>query len=497
MMEIEQPVTTIPIRRTDWLDRPLASFVTLDRATLVLGAILLLTVVSRFWDLGSRALHHDESLHAVYSYYLYDQGRYIHEPLMHGPVLFHLTALGYWLFGDSDFTARLWPAILGVVTAWLPWKYRSWLGEKGALFTSFLVLISPSILYYSRFIREDIFALTWTAIIVYGLYKYLEGGEDFHLYVMTAGWALLFSQKEISFLFAFIFWTFLALVLLLRRIGRLGPRVPLREAREWHILVLLGALLLPHATALVLHLPTRLNEALGLALPNLDPGTVGGNSETSVFNSAATWPTTYKIRAYLTALLLGLAGFGLAARLWSWRKFLVVLTIFYTIFLLFHTTFLTNLHGVGSGMIGALGYWIEQHEVQRGEQPWYYYSMLLPLYEFLPLLLGLGGAAIVLARRRNGTISPEVGEPHHLNTRALWPWFNLWWFFGAFVIFSYAGEKMPWLLVHMAFPVITLAGWAMGKFLDNVAWERLRGGNALWFTLLFLVAAIAALNLIW
>ncbi len=41
--------------------------------------------------------------------------------------------------------------------------------------------------------------------------------------------------------------------------------------------------------------------------------------------------------------------------------------------LLFFTTFLTNGQGIGTGLIGSLGYWIDQQEVMRGGQPWYYF----------------------------------------------------------------------------------------------------------------------------
>src|SRR5882724_9125199 len=71
---------------------------------------LVLTAIGfglRIYDLGGRALHHDESLHAVYSWYLYIGRGYIHDPLMHGPYQFHVNALMYFLFGASDFTARL------------------------------------------------------------------------------------------------------------------------------------------------------------------------------------------------------------------------------------------------------------------------------------------------------------------------------------------------------------------------------------------------------
>src|SRR5690606_32137458 len=124
---------------------------------LVYGGLLLFTVVTRFWDLGSRSLHHDESLHALYSYYLYIGRGYQHDPMMHGPLQFHLNALFYFLFGVSDYTARILPAICGVALVMTPFFLRRFLGKYGALSTSALLAISPTIFYYSRFVRNDIY----------------------------------------------------------------------------------------------------------------------------------------------------------------------------------------------------------------------------------------------------------------------------------------------------------------------------------------------------
>src|SRR2546427_8380487 len=64
------------------------------------GAFTIIGAIMRFWDLGARALHHDESLHATYSWYLWEkltgvapgQG-YHYDPMMHGPYQFHGNAL--------------------------------------------------------------------------------------------------------------------------------------------------------------------------------------------------------------------------------------------------------------------------------------------------------------------------------------------------------------------------------------------------------------------
>src|SRR5690606_6108492 len=71
--------------------------------------------------------------------------------------------------------------------------------------------------------------------------------------------------------------------------------------------------------------------------------------------------------------------------------------LFWLIQVLFFTTFLTNTrNGLASGIVGSLGYWLAQQEVARGGQPPYYYVMIGWLYEFLPIILSLGGTAAAL-----------------------------------------------------------------------------------------------------
>src|SRR5690606_1332183 len=72
---------------------------------------------------------------------------------------------------------------------------------------------------------------------------------------------------------------------------------------------------------------------------------------------------------------------------WNWRRWLVSAAIFYAVFAFFYTTMFTNINGLATGMIGSLGYWLEQQGVRRGSQPQYYYlALILPFYEFLPIL---------------------------------------------------------------------------------------------------------------
>ena len=75
------------------LSRLLATSTGVDREKLAWLCLFIGAVLTRFWDLGLRAMSHDEAQHAIYSFYLYDTGNYQHDPLLHGPLLFHVNAL--------------------------------------------------------------------------------------------------------------------------------------------------------------------------------------------------------------------------------------------------------------------------------------------------------------------------------------------------------------------------------------------------------------------
>lgn len=464
--------STLDVRRRDWLSIPIGRVITLDGATLLFLGFFLLGVLTRFWDLGGRALHHDESLHAVYSWYLYIGNGYKHDPLMHGPWLFHATAFIFWLLGDSDFTVRVSAALFGLAVLAFPWLLRRWIGTRGALAAVFLTLISPSFLYFSRFIREDIFTMLWQAIIVWMMFRYLEEGKLFHFYGTAAGLALFYSNKETSFLFSAVIWFFLLGLLAWR--WRRGLEQNLRQSRTWDLLVMIATLLLPLTSALWVDF--FFGKLLGLGWDALDYSGAG------ILRSGG-----------VVLVMFGLA-VAMASTVWDLRKFLVAAAAFYLPYIVLHTTFLTNGYGIASGLVGALGYWLDQQDVRRGEQPWYYYLLLVPPYEFLPLLAGLFGGGTLLLRGRQGATATAEGQPR---VQGLFPIFLVWWFFSMLLVLSYAGEKMPWLVLNLVLPLLWLAGWALGRFFDGIEWATLRERDGFWFALAFGAAVLALGTLLW
>ena len=203
------------------LSRVLAQRLTLNREFALYLAILLLAIFTRFHMLDSRVMSHDESLHTRFSYNLYNEGNFQHTPLMHGPVLFHATALSFYLFGDSDFSGRIYTALLGVFMVMFPLLWRKWLGRWGAILASTLLLISPLILYYNRYIRHDTPSIFFGMVMAYCIMMYLDGGPRYRrraiwLYLFAAAMILNLGSKETAFIYIAIFASFLLIYFLVR-----------------------------------------------------------------------------------------------------------------------------------------------------------------------------------------------------------------------------------------------------------------------------------------
>lgn len=228
---------------TDFLSRPLIAALNLDWEKAIYIAFIIIALIIRMWGLGNRVMSHDESLHTQFSYQYYRGDGFQHTPLMHGPFLFHITALSYWLFGVNDFTARLPFALLGVLLIVLPYFLRSWIGRIGAIFTSFIFLISPYLLYYSRYIREDITAIVPYLLMAILIWYYLDRREEKFLWMFAAVVGWLFTTKEVSFIYVAIFGSFLVIRLLPQLVTSnwLGG---VRGKMLWPVVVLAAGLLM-------------------------------------------------------------------------------------------------------------------------------------------------------------------------------------------------------------------------------------------------------------
>lgn len=605
-----------PRRRLSAFEARLANLVLLNGETIAYLVIFLLAVVTRLWDLGARVMSHDESLHTRYSWNLYQGRGFEHTPLMHGPLLFHMVALSYLLFGDSDYTARIYPAVVGVIVVIMPYFMRRWLGKLGSLAASVFFLISPLILYYSRYIRHDLPAILAALVMAVCIWRYIEDRRFRFLVILGIAQIVLYASKEVAFIYIAIFGSFLTAFLVVRLLraewskphwrrvfaialavaavaiagavvghalqggsgaltpeaGTVAPANPDAPVSEGAtaagpdiVTLALAAVAALALVAVVVAAIAGLGDALR-AFPELDVAMVMGTlilptlspflihfagfnpMDTSQAGIART--TAFTAPVFLASVLLGLwyfmerprphrlaleevpspeerarladAGYDeatnsvivqpdwfdqigalLGSRWWA------IGGPYWLIFIFLFTTMFTNGAGIGTGIVGSLGYWLEQQAVKRGNQPWYYYIMVLvPLYEFLPLILSLVAGAIGLRRwasrlrrKDDSGDAPPARAEDELPAAPVPPGgvtafpvllFIGYWAMVNFAAYTMAGEKMPWLTTHLTTPMILLAGWVTGLLLERIDWRHLWRTNA-WVLLALIPVLVVAL----
>jgi sugar lactone lactonase YvrE len=212
---------------------------------------------------------------------------------------------------------------------------------------------------------------------------------------------------------------------------------------------------------------------------------------------------------------------------WNLRKWLIAAAVFHAIFAFFFTTVFTNIAGLGTGMIYSLGYWLEQQGVRRGSQPQYYYLILvMPFYEFLPVIgsflamiagyiffwrwretqyeidaaTALSSEAMADRSESQPTDEAEPGVAMSISVEGdtpieaeavpvdsfLWQYrqrrleelpflmFMAWLAVLNLIMYSLAGEKMPWLAIHLTYPMIFLTAWFFGRIFSRIDWKMVR-----------------------
>ncbi len=578
-----------------WLDKPLLeTFPKVTPYAILITVLIALALISRFYILGERVMSHDEVNHVVPSYDLSIGKGYRHDPVTHGPLQFHLIALSYFLFGANDFTSRIPAALYSIATVlFVVFGFRRYLGKIGALIGGYLFLISPYLLFYGRYTRNEAFVALYGVLTLFAVLRYLEKGERKTLFLLTAVTALQFATKETAYIYTAQLLIFLAF-LFMDRIGKArwdNPRarqsfmgllsvslvllvfvvllagynaiinrnvqgdvnlVPdtLTTIQLLELVGVIIALGLGIAAAMILLRSLSWNAlkqersfdllivtgSLTLPLLTAFPVKIIGSLLGQNWNPIDYGPESI-VRTGFFLVLLFIAGAAIGI-LWNRKLWLINFAIFYSIFVVFYTTLFTNGFGFFTGIIGSLGYWLEQQGVHRGEQPFYYYILIqMPIYEYLAVfgsliavyfgvkyakfsafasdrlnnsnpitsatLVSKPSPATMDAGGENGILhgiepQPESAvnnqaypivftQAHPLPTLAL----LLFWSLTALTAYTIAGEKMPWLTVHIAVPFLLSAAWGFGYLVETTPWIKLCN-NYGWVSLLLVPIALTS-----
>ncbi|WP_376793830.1 glycosyltransferase family 39 protein, partial [Thermogemmatispora sp.] len=347
---------------------------------------------------------------------------------------------------------------------------RRAMGRVAAWLAAVLLAVSPSLVYYSRFAREDIYMACFTLVLVVGLVRYVQERKLRWLLVGVLGLALSYATKEATFLTLAVVGSYGGGVLVWELGSRWKVRERVRGEPGW----------LPRTAAPLLLLAYALSGAL-LArwllgwLHNLSFYIAAHQRAADDFVAVLKDDTALMVPWLGVALglvVLGILlremfigetatkaareGWRLRLARWveeerqpvlatlvkmPWTHWFFAILLFWAIFLILFTVLFTNVRaGIGDGIWGGLYYWIEQIAVARGGQPWYYYLLLIPLYEQVGVVFGIVGIVRCLLRP----------------TR--WRLWLVYWCVGNLVLYSWAAEKMPWLTIHITLPLMLLAG---------------------------------------
>jgi predicted membrane-bound mannosyltransferase/DNA-binding beta-propeller fold protein YncE len=528
-------VKDIPTQLVEWLKQLAASKPWRRPEFLLALFIILLAFVSRFYDLEARVMSHDESEHTYFSWLLAEEGRYQHTPITHGPLQFHLLAFTYKLFGDSDATSRFPAAFCGVIAIGMLYAFRRWLGRWGALAAMLLMLVSPYILFYTRYVRNEALILPVTLMMFFGIFRYFETREAKWLYLLTASLTLHYLIKETAFIYTIEVMLFMGGLLVWQFLHRpwrnlnhrnafltgvaafvIGSAILFFRIRtvsgvegeegSSKILFLAIGIALAGLVVILFSMIKNFGNKLRTDFPALDilivcvtltlpqlaafPANLLGWDPLDYQNTQTMIQTSMVIVALVAiTALMGL--------FWNWRKWQNAAAIFFFPFLVFYTTIFTNWAGLATGIVGSFGYWLAQQEVQRGGQPLYYYlAVQIPIYEYLPALgatiaAGLGIRKCFL-RSKIETQTEPVPEFDQPTIEFPFIGFIGYWALISLLIFSYAGERMPWLTVHITLPMILLTAWVIGQLLDSLRQEAtaLRRGTTIFALAIFGILVI-------
>jgi sugar lactone lactonase YvrE/4-amino-4-deoxy-L-arabinose transferase-like glycosyltransferase len=577
--------------KPSWLDRHLFHSPVISLEKLLFAVILIVAIFTRLYMLEPRVMSHDETSHTYFSWLYYKGDGYAHDPVTHGPLQFHLVALSYFLFGDSDTTARIPAALFSIAAVAFMWAYRRYLGRAGALIAALLLTISPYMLYYGRYVRNEAFVAFFALVTLWSILRYLDTAKYKYLYILTVVTVLQFCTKETAFiyvaqalLFLGIYFVYrlsrrrwnrpeyrssfiLALVfslvlvasgmlirLLANKVAVTGlPAYPtfaslppfvslavialglvglaitiyfalaglglerIRQERSFDLLMLLGTLVLPQLSAFGIN-------AFGWTIP------VNAAEVHALTNIDIVHMAIIVVPVFIISIILGLW--------WNKREWLINAGIWYAIYIVLYTSMFTNGAGFFTGLVGSLGYWLAQQSVNRGDQPLYYYFLIqIPIYEFLPAIGSLIGIVLALMGRKkvaddifpqenqmveDSEISPDIDsageslpelspedielpateesipdqppveQPKPVYVEAPTVGLLIFWVITSLLAYTVAGEKMPWLTVHITLPMILLTGWAVGYLVDTTDWATLRNKKG-WLAVALLLVFIPAL----
>lgn len=489
-----------------------------DPFTLLFWGIVIFAFFLRFYDLASKPLHHDESLYGVYCWRFFKEGGYKYDPMMHGPFMFHFQILIFFLFGVGDFSVRIAPALLGSLMVACTSYLKDYLGKIGVIAVALFLTFSPTHLYFSRFMRHDIYIafFTYTALIFSLLYSRIRHKK--YLYLTAASLSLMFCVKENAYIHTFIFVTFLGLKEFCRSCffpitnytEKFHYRLKSYWANQCYALIIAAFIF---AWIYILLYSTFFTNPGGFLDGLYRKSLTYWWNQHSIqrikgpFHYYIPFIFLYELPAFLIASVGTLFCIGkilhqLANTLN--KKIVMGWATIFSVYLILHfgpqalpswLIFITRVNTTADLTLGlyilgltgwALFYFINSEKLTLSVCFSYWAAVgllvctvfsvyLIRQFGHHPIPLWLSFTHIeILADLVLALYVLCIGLwviLHFIKQREILTAFFVYWSAVGFLIYSYAGEKVPWLFLHILVPVILLAGKLLNQFFTSAFWR--------------------------
>jgi len=381
----------------------------------------------RWLALDMRPLHHDESLHTMYGRYFFDfpdHNFYRYQAMLHGPVLYNLLRLVYNTLGSSTWAARALPALLGSLLMFAPLLFRKYFSPNALLTLTAALALSPTLIYWSRFIREDIPQLTAMFITLYGAVLAREGKKAF---ITLLGLTVQFCIKENAYVTAAILLGYLVYEAFINQVvlgESKGLAVSAYRYTKKHWLEALTGLVVCALIYCILFGAGFRPDAIGLRHPR---GILDGLYRESIFY----WLNQHNIERIPGPFLFHFY-------MLSWYELLFVAAWLVQLYIFYkQAERLVQAAGASVLIVAVFCALTFANREVVGVFPWSFFK-LKDSFDVLGLFIIL--------------FHPILLTTQHLirreRTLAFWGYF----FTANFFTYSYLGEKVPWLSVYPFVP---------------------------------------------
>ncbi len=477
----------------------------------VASLLMVLGIALRQWRLAEFPYHHDEAIHGWFTLGFRE---YHYDPVYHGPLLYHLLAATFTLFGRgsllqgaNDYTARLVPSLLGIVLlALVLGPARRWLGARGALWSVALLAISPAIVSYQRRIIHDalVMALTLGAMLCFQAARenpsWTPAGRRARVGLVALLTLFVATKANAFFIIAMLasFWVAAKLVdwwsdrSATSSGGTLVSDDGEAFAGGWSAWVPAAIFVTVAFASYAFRVPVTVNPMHAQVLRLVCAASVLALWVWLLFrprderhpSSASSFPADAAPRRFDFITPLIAAGvavflFSFLFGLW-WRIPASLLPGVPEAVQKPTFTWAGSLREITTALPKMLTYWGGQQKAPRLPGPHDYYLVLLTLYELPIVLAALGG--IVRAGWQRSPFTDLL----------------LWWACTSFVLYTIANEKVPWLSTHIMLPLALLAGWWLGQLSGELRLKsrvaRVSFAVAVALGVIFLMRGVSAVN---